>query len=1043
MRKFDISPFALPNGPPGEYWFEESRDVQEVVVSFKERVPRKIGVYYLQDKWPRIRVEEGKYLEDPARFGWLGTDDWFSGVWQEARGKKVSRGKTVSLTFKGLKQDGLAETPPDYDVDFRRTMGLRIAVPDRDQVRKVAIYTRSVPARRILRVELDAGKKTPGTALVVSGYNARIRGFQRLKGVTLKDRQLGLKKARQRCFETIVEHVDPAHRHCGDEGQVLFALDHDRFTISLEALRQQGPIWYAEEGVFITSADDPTTFAEYRRRRARALTINQRVQQRVEQSYARAYFGQPRPHAVAYSFGCKHSPQRFWLDPNGDVVLHKTNLTRIAKPGKAARRFRNQGNARFFFGLEKWIATGRATDPGPVPVYDLRFQKGDLVLEQQALCVPLEKPVGELGYDDITVALVRFRFRNAGDRPLAACLPIRYSEDSQRHHHGLHYDPGQTEHLVPKSPLKPLAIGRGRITSKHRGKEVLRGAYETTMKARAEGEGAALRQVLGPGETCEALLKIPYAALESRRELAALGKLDFEQCHREVTQFWREESEKGSQVRSPVPQLDALYAAHLTHVEITDFAMPDDPDLINTSVGTSTYGNFSNESCMIVQELDQRGFHEDCRRRLDLWVKYQGTVPQPGNFVDFDGMYFGAGGFESGNYNQHHGWVLWCLAEHFLLARDREWFATVADSAVAGADWVFRQRRETMKKLPHSRGWEHGFLPAGSLEDVTEFYYWLSTNCLTWRGTNAAARALEVFGHAEAGRVRQEADAFRRDLGSGFETMRQHAPLVRLRDGRWVPHYPSRLYCRGRDQGWIREVLEGAVYLLISGLYDAGSKQGSWILDDFQDNLYLEPPYGYVLRDPEINLFNRGGFSIQPCLLAGLLPHLDRDEPEVYVWMFFNALAAVFREEISGLIEHPMPELGISNSVTFKTSDEANAVMWMRYMYVYWNEQLLHFGRALPRAWFGEEGEIGIIQVSTCFGEVGVRYVPELARREISARLDLKSLRDEPQVLVRFRHPEKAPIRSVRVNGRRWNAFQEEDVDITGLAGVVEVEAKY
>ena len=52
-------------------------------------------------------------------------------------------------------------------------------------------------------------------------------------------------------------------------------------------------------------------------------------------------------------------------------------------------------------------------------------------------------------------------------------------------------------------------------------------------------------------------------------------------------------------------------------------------------------------------------------------------------------------------------------------------------------------------------------------------------------------------------------------------------------DGRWVPTYPSRLYGRGRDLGWIREVLEGSVYLLISGLYKSTSKQAGWILDDY------------------------------------------------------------------------------------------------------------------------------------------------------------------------------------------------------------------
>jgi hypothetical protein len=238
-------------------------------------------------------------------------------------------------------------------------------------------------------------------------------------------------------------------------------------------------------------------------------------------------------------------------------------------------------------------------------------------------------------------------------------------------------------------------------------------------------------------------------------------------------------------------------------------------------------------------------------------------------------------------------------------------------------------------------------------------------------------------------------------------------------------------------------VIEGAAYMVISGLFESRSRQASWILDDYQDNLYLTPPYGYVLREPETNLFNRGGFSIQPCLLPGLMPHLERDEPEIYLWMFFNAFATIYREEISGMIEHPMPELGYSTAVTFKTSDEANAVMWMRYMVVYWNRQLLHFGRALPRAWFAEERAIALAGVSTPFGRVGVQYEPEMAKRRVLARVELGALREEPQVLVRFRHPDREMIRAVRINGRPWPRFEGEDVDITGLTGTVTVEAKF
>ena len=748
MKNFDITPFALPNSPPGEFWFEESRDIQEVVVQFRDTVPRRMGVRYLQDKWPNTRHEERHDTENPAAFGWVETDDWFNGKWRQAKVRKAVRGKTATLRFRGLLADGLEGTPKEYDVTFRRTMAVQLTVPDWTLVRRIAVHTTSEPTLRLLRVELDAGKRTPGKKLRLSGYNARIAGSGSLSGVTAIGRdEMKLGKGKKRSFLLKVEHMIPTHRYCGDAGLVEFHLDHDSFTLSLEALTEEGPIWYAEGGVFVASADDPTTFAEYRREQASVQTINTRVASLPEHSYARAFLGQPRPHTVAYSLGCKHSPQRFWLEPNGDLVLHKDNLTRLAHPGQSAARFLNKGNARFFFSLEQWTGTSRLTDPPPVLGYHLGFRQRSLWLEQQVLCVPLMRSIldGELGFDEPTVALIRFRFQNLGDDPVEACLSIRYSGDSRRSFQFLHIDPGQTEHMVPKSPMDPLALNGTRITSLYENRALLRCVCETAMAALAECEAVVLRKTLQPGERCDALLKIPYLAPNSEAELESLARLEFEKCHEETTRFWRMENKKGCQLRSPVPQLDSLHASHLSHVEITDFSMPEAPDLVNTSVGSSTYGNFSNESCMVVQELDQRGFHDDCRRRLDLWVKYQGTATQPGNFSDFDGMYYGAGGFEQGHYNQHHGCVLWCMAEHFLITGTASGSEKWPASVIAGADWIFRQRRHTMGEMPHSRGWERGFLPAGSLEDVTDFHYWLSTNCLTWRGADRAARALEVI----------------------------------------------------------------------------------------------------------------------------------------------------------------------------------------------------------------------------------------------------------------------------------------------------------
>ena len=727
------------------------------------------------------------------------------------------------------------------------------------------------------------------------------------------------------------------------------------------------------------------------------------------------------------------------------MLLNKRDVTNFGRHPDAEPRYRAKGDVEFFFGLERWITDARFMDPSPVPITNLHLHNGDMCCEQRAVCVPVMKNIqeGELTYHEPTAALVRFRFQNKGNTIQKAVLPLRFSENSDRYH----YTYGDNYRLPPfeKLEFSPLEIAGGRVTSSHNGSGVLRAVYQGDMTPVTDGAESAWNKSLQPGESCELILKIPFIDLDTPVEQAALISLNFDQACRDVAAFWRAEIQAKAVLETPVPQLNAVHTSHAAYIEFSDNVLESDVQLITTSVGTSTYANYINEFVMIIQELDQRGFTDGVRRRLQLFVEGQGEARQPGNFTDFKGAFYGAKGWEMGDYNQHHGWALWYLAEHYLFTRDQDWFKSVSDAVVKGADWVFRQRQETCKELPHSRGWERGFLPAGSLEDVTDFYYWLTTNVLTWRGTNAAARALERARHPEAARVRIESDKFKQDLIRGLELNRKYAPVVKLRDGRWIPQYPSRLYCRGRDYGWIRQILEGAIYLLISGLYDPDSKQADWILNDYQDNLYHTPPYGYVIRDVDINFWGRGGFSMQPNLLAGLIPHLDRDEIEVYLWMFFNAFVSCYREEVNGMVEHPLPELGFDNSATIKTSDQANSVMWLRYMLVYSTPDLLHLGRAIPRDWLKNGEMTSLVRVHTHYGEVDVSWKSNLADNQLIFDGILRGPQDATKTLVRFRHPQKTPIKKVSVNGVDWKRFDPGlgDVDITGTKGEVNIVASY
>jgi len=465
-------------------------------------------------------------------------------------------------------------------------------------------------------------------------------------------------------------------------------------------------------------------------------------------------------------------------------------------------------------------------------------------------------------------------------------------------------------------------------------------------------------------------------------------------------------------------------------------------------VGTFSYGVFPDESVMMISDLDRRGYHDEARCNYDSLLHYQGTVQMPGNYKSTEGLLYGDGGHDMGGYNKSHGWAMWGLAEHWWYTRDREWMSRVAPKLVAACDWVTRERKATMVEDPDGkRPLEYGFLPTGSLEDVTDYWYWMVTNvCAVW-GCRALAEALQDFGHPEAPRLLADAKAFHDDVMRGTEEARIISPVVRLRDGTYVPHYPSRLYERGRCHGWLRETLEGAIHLIITGMIDPNSPQARWILDDFEDNLYISDRYGYAIPSFDDFWFSRGGFSMQANLLGGPLCYLYRDEVKHFLRAYFNSFASAYYPDVRMCNEHSLPELGHPKGDHFKSSDEAQSAYWLRLMFVNEYRGDLYLGQAIPRYWLAGERAVAIERAASHFGEVSLRIEPRPAAEEIRADLTLTDRPPRPgQVFLRLRHPKGRRIQSATVNGQTCQRFdpEKEWVVLPGsTTGRVEVVTRY
>jgi hypothetical protein len=83
----------------------------------------------------------------------------------------------------------------------------------------------------------------------------------------------------------------------------------------------------------------------------------------------------------------------------------------------------------------------------------------------------------------------------------------------------------------------------------------------------------------------------------------------------------------------------------------------------------------------------------------------------------------------------------------------------------------------------------------------------------------------------------------------------------------------------------------------------------------------------------------------------------------------------------------------------------------------------LFIGQAVPRAWLAEGKRITVERAPTYFGPVNLSIESAVAAGTITAKVEFTGERRPKTLLVRLRHPDKKPIRSVTVNGAAWKDF--------------------
>ncbi|MBI4586264.1 MAG: hypothetical protein HY717_19820 [Planctomycetes bacterium] len=1009
----------------GVFW-EDARDLFRAEVEFAEAAavpsPDAVHLEYWQSSWPERRIPRDR-PSGAGESGWLDIGDWFQGKWVRADAQAERRGAALSFTFNPVNAREFPKLK-DFPAAYRSTLKLRL-VGDAPlpAVKSLAAYTDSVWDEAEVLIEWGGRAEQEeiwdGRLEVFNGHVQSVAPLAGGTSIQVAGDFSWKSKARGRTegIRARLLFARPRGTNSFDETVVTVRAAREVFSFSIADLDKSGPIFLPDLGALVCRADQSTTYAETARRwqEKKGQDLYARVVAEEEQTLPRAWKDMPEKgrHYIPLSF--EGGRQHFLLDENGGATAIKNWISRLR--GRDTERCRWPGqNIHYSFGLDGPLKDRRLVD-GDLPMAVSEWEREGVRCRQTAFVIPLQgvpRPGERILAEDPLVLMVRFEMAKVQEAVDEARLELRVShqggKEKLRREGGGVFGGGGKDALrlwiASRDPQERWSISEG----------------ENGLLCKAALSAGAGKAVLE--------LAIPYLTLSEEKEMAALRALDFDRAFEEVRQYWRGRLEAGAQIRTPEPMINEFYRAHASHLLINTEREVGGSDRYMAKVGTFHYGVFSNESCMMVSDLDRRGYHERAAQALETWLHYQGTVKLPGDFSSAEGQFYGAGGYEHGGYNQHHGWVLWCLGEHYFYTRDDTWLAHAAPSIIKGCEWIIRERRRNAEIASRSklRALERGLLPPGRLEDIGDWRSWLSTNVYSCWGLRNAAAALAAGKHPEGERLLAEAGSYHQDLLAAFLEAMRRSPVVRLRDGSWIPHLPSEAHRRGRSFGWITETLEGAIHLVRCGVLEPWDRLSTWIVKDFEDNLYLSEQFGYNLRGADFDRwwFSRGGISMQANLLCNPIPYLLRDEPKHFLRAYFNAFAASYFPDTRMMTEHALPNIGDWRGDHYKSSDEANSTFWLRLAFIHERGEELWLGQAVPRYWLKDGQAIGVERAATYFGPMSVRIESRAARGEIEMIID-PPLRNPPKLIrARIRHPEgKRPAR-FEVNGTRVQSFDAE-----------------
>lgn len=805
-------------------------------------------------------------------------------------------------------------------------------------------------------------------------------------------------------FSALVTDVP---RDSTDRTIITFRSGEQSFSFLVHDLETDGTIYAKPFGVLVGYGDAPPDWEVFRARLSEAPgTIRERVESMREQTLEQAMRATPekkRNKWLALSAPCNRN--KFAVNPDGSFFARYD--------GKLVFAFCKAGDT------SERIEPRQHVEENYLPVLYSEWETQGMALEATYLVCPLRgMECSEREMEDGSTALLaRIRVKNPTGQPREVAIPIR---------------------VLRGDEPAAVQLADGFVTEA----DEVRAQVRSGKGSFGMESGASLTYhvALKQGESDDAYLFVPFLANDAERleVRLLLSELSFDSVHREVVAFWRRYLAQGAEIEVPEARLNDVWRSLLIHMWAWGEHDPKS-DRYRANVAAFRYGPVGNESSEMAKALDMYGHHREAEKYLEPLLTMQGSRDLNARITNGDGALYG---FWS-HYVFNTGFILWNGGIHYLFTRDSSWLTAMAPRIVKACDWLVEQRKTTMTRDQRGkRVLGYGFFPPCGLEDWPAWFYWTITNAYFYQGMRTAGQVLAEIGHPSAVRIAREAEAYRDDILRGIGEATVRCPVVKLQDGTYSPYIPQHLHLRRRQ---LPEGELGAIHLATCGVYPIHARQVDWILDFYEDLVFLEPvddtilPFSSFVKD----WFNAGGYGkIQPYLMNNVAVYLRRDKPKLVLRSFYNNYAAQSWHDINAFPEHIVWQ-GVADCKTYEES------MWLqqfRSLLVLEEGNDLWLAKAASRGWFADGERIRVKDAPTYFGLLTYEIRSSADSGFIEASVMMPSSPSLKRVLLRLRHPQEKKMVSVTVNGKRWKEFDpsREIVALDSSLGVTaRVVARY